>query len=95
MKNIFAIRDRIADELVGLRMYTLMCFRTNEEAARYFADAVNDTTSILHKHPGDYELVRLGEVNDHGYIRPLQDPQLIVTGDTLLALQQPTTPDAE
>lgn len=89
MKNIYAIRDRVAQEIVGLRMYALMCFRTNEEAARYFSDAINDESSMLNKHPQDYELIHVGLVNDEGTITPLSAPQLIITGDTLLALQKP------
>lgn len=90
-KGIYAIRDRIANDLVGLNMYVCMCFRTNEEAARYFSDAVNDTTSILNKHPADYELLLLGFLADDGTINS-GTPQLIITGDTLLAIQQPVTP---
>lgn len=91
MKSIYAIRDRVAQELIGLRMYLLMCFRTDEEAARYFADAINDTTSILNKHPADYELLRLGSIDDQGTIAISAQPQVIITGDTVIALQQPAT----
>lgn len=87
MKNLYAIRDRIAEELVGRAMYLLLCFRTDQEAARYFADAINDETSILHKHPSDYELLKLGTVNEHGYIKPHAEPSIVITGDALVALQ--------
>lgn len=87
MKKIFAIKDRIADEYIGLRMYLLMVFRTEQEAARYFADAINDKSSVLNKHPGDYELRCLGHMTDDGYIRATDDHQLILTGDTVVALQ--------
>lgn len=90
MRKIYAIRDRVAREIAGHRMYSLMTFRTNEEAARYFADAVNDTTSILNKHPHDYDLALCGEVDDDGKITPVEGtPVILVTGDTLLAVQQP------
>lgn len=88
MKNIYAIRDRVAQEIVGLRMYTLMVFRTQEEAARYFADAINDQSSILNKHPGDYELIMVGHIiDDTGRIDGNGEPELIITGDTVIALQ--------
>lgn len=92
MRQIYAIRDRIAQDLVGLRMYSLMCFRTDQEAARYFADAINDTSSILNKHPQDYELILVGAVDDTGQIFPRSPDTnaLIVTGDTLVALQTPS-----
>lgn len=93
MKRIYAIRDRVALDLVGMHMYLLMCFRTDQEAARYFADAINDTTSILNKHPGDYELIYLGNVDPEGNLDALTgargSPQIIITGDALVGLQQP------
>lgn len=89
MKRIYAINDRVAKELVGMRMYLLMVFRTDHEAVRYFADAINDTTSILNKHPGDYELVWLGYITPEDIIHGNETQQLIITGDTLLAVQQP------
>lgn len=91
MRHIYAINDRIANELVGLRMYILMCFRTDAEAARYFADAVNDTTSILNKHPQDYELLKLGHLDANDELTKT-DRTLIITGDQLIALQQATQP---
>lgn len=89
MKGIYAIRDRIANDLVGMRMYLLMVFRTPQEAARYFADAINDTTSILNKHPGDYELIHMGDLTDEGYIRSTDDHDTVITGDALVATQAP------
>lgn len=88
MKNIYAIFDRIAQEIVGLRMYALMCFRTNQEAVRYFADAINDETSMLNKHPADYSLILVGELNDSGNIKALHNPELIITGDSIISLQK-------
>ena len=53
MKRLYGIYDRVAAELIGRAMYILLTFRTDEEAARYFADAINDNTTILHKLPAD------------------------------------------
>lgn len=90
MKKIFAIRDRVANDLLTMQMYTLMTFKTNEQAARYFADAILDKSSVLNRHPGDYELLYLGTVDDNGYLIPnTPDPALVLTGDTLIALQKP------
>lgn len=93
MKTIYAIRDRVANELVGMSMYMLFVFRTDQQAVRYFADAINDETSMLHKHPSDYELVGLGildRINDADeYIRAGIPTQVIITGDALVAAQEP------
>lgn len=88
MRHIYAINDRIANELVGMRMYCLMLFRTDTEAARYFADAINDTTSILNKHPADYELIKLGHVTADDLLITTSRT-VIITGDVLVAAQQP------
>lgn len=87
-KKIYAIRDRIANELVGMSMYLLFAFRTDQQAIRYFADAIFDPKSVLNKHPADYELVELAElhetmageviVSDEGH-------RVVITGDALLA----------
>lgn len=89
MKKLYAILDSVAGDIVALRMYSLMTFRTHEEAARYFADAINDTSSILNKHPQDYVLIHCGNLAEDGKIDALWAPEQIVRGDTVLALQQP------
>lgn len=87
MKKLFAIFDRIAQEIVGRQMYAVMTFRTNEEAARYFADAINDETSVLHQHPSDYSLIFIGEISPSGNITAKHNAEIVVTGDALIALQ--------
>jgi len=90
MRNIYAILDKVAQEITGLRMYCLMVFRTDTEAARYFADAINDTSSILNKHPQDYDLIHCGTVSDDGRVEAfIGSPTLVANGATLLAVQQP------
>lgn len=95
MKQIYAIRDRIAKDLVGMQMYILLVFRTDQQAARYFADAVNDKTSMLNKHPGDYELVKLGYLEHDNLSEPLinaaNEYTVIITGDAVVALQPEDT----
>lgn len=97
MKRIYGIFDRIAKELIGRQMYMLMCFRTDQEAARYFADAINDKSSMLNKHPGDYELVLLGHIEEDNLSAPLLTAEnqytIIITGDTLVALQAGDIPN--
>lgn len=86
-RRVYAIRDRVSDDLVGRAMYLLMVFRNDAEAARYFADAVNDTTSIINKHPADYELVSIANLDDKGNFYP-HDRAVVVTGDSVVALQE-------
>lgn len=92
MRNIYAIRDRIAKDYVGNQMYVLFVFRTDQQAVRYFADAILDEKSMLSKHTADYELVRLGHIEEDNLSEPLltAEPEytIIITGDALVAAQQ-------
>lgn len=83
MKTLYAIRDRIANDLVSMQMYTLFNFKTDEQAARYFADSVLDEKSILNKHPGDYELIKIADINDSGDIISEHGPKIVITGAAL------------
>lgn len=89
MKNIYAIRDRLADELVGHTMYLFMIFNTDQQAVRYFADAILDEKSILAKHPADYELLAIGELHEGRYIRSTDDQRVVITGDAIVSLSTP------
>lgn len=86
-KGIYAIYDRVAGEIIGRAMYALMIFRTGAEATRYFADAVNDQTSVINKHPSDYELRLIGVITENGNIVPEDQHRTIITGDSLVAAQ--------
>lgn len=93
-RKIYAIRDRIAQDLVGHSMYVLMVFRTDAEATRYFADAILDPKSILAKHPGDYELIHLGDLTPEGYIlETVTTANIIITGSALVNAMTPTPDD--
>lgn len=90
-RGIYGIHDKASNSLVGMRMYSLMTFLTPVEATRYFADAINDTTSILNKHPEDYALVRLGTLEDgrngETITEALDQYEYIITGNQIIGLQ--------
>lgn len=94
MKTIYAIRDTIANDLVGTQMYILFVFRTDQQAERYFADAILEPTSMLAKHPSDYELIKIGDLDDEGNIIKEHGPEVVTTGDTLIAAQTPKTEES-
>lgn len=98
-KNLYAIRDIVARDLLTLQCYQLLTFNSDQQAARYFADGVNDTSSIINRHPADYELVHVGTVDHLGNITPNGlaetdeqgnkrfvplEPRVICRGDALL-----------
>lgn len=91
MKTLYAIRDRVAEELVSMQMYSVFVFKTDQQAARYFADAILSDKSILNQHPSDYELIKIGVLSDNGTIdTPWGPPHIIITGDALTATQPKT-----
>lgn len=57
--KVFAVRDNTA-ELYNLPYYA----PTTGSGKRLFSDTVNDKTSMLAKHPDDFELFELGEYDD-------------------------------
>lgn len=83
MKKIYAIRDRVAQEIVSLQIYCLFIFKTDEQAIRYFADCIMDDKSILNKHPNDYELITVGTITDEGNIGNQSGTQVVITGSQI------------
>lgn len=84
MKTIYAIKDRVAQEIVGNAMYQLFTFRTDQQATRYFADAIHDDKSMLNKHPDDYELIKIADIDDDGNITAEHGPSVVITGTILM-----------
>lgn len=91
MRNIYAIRDRVAQDLAGLQIYMLLVFLTDAQAVRYFGDAITDPQSILARHPADYELILCGSVSTDGHLvsHEVGHPKVIITGDTLVTAMEP------
>lgn len=94
-KDLYAIRDNVAQDLIGTQMYIIFAFQTPQQAIRYFADALLDEKSVLNKHAEDYDLIELGtlqETADGPIIVSDNRQKLIITGQALLAAQQIGTP---
>lgn len=89
MNNLYAIRDRLANAVFGMQMYVLFTFRTNDQAVRYFTDCIMDEKSILNKHPRDYELIHVGGYEEDGTLTPISRPEIVATGDAIVAALTP------
>lgn len=83
MKTIYAIRDRVANDLAGF--YSLLTLRTDAQAVRYFQDSMNLDKSAIAQHPQDYELIACGEIEDRGTIHAHGEPRIVITGEALIA----------
>lgn len=77
MKKLYTIYDNVAQAQLG----PIMVFNRDEPAIRIFTDGLADNTTTLGQHPGDYTLLKLGELNEEtaaiiGYLQP----EIIITG---------------
>lgn len=81
--GIYAILDTKAQAIIGF----LMICRHEAQAIRNFCDVADDPQSMIHRHPQDYELVRLGWLTTDNLIIAQFD--LILAGNTYQATQKP------
>lgn len=84
MKTIYAIRDRVANDLAG--SFPLVVFRTDAQAIRYFADSMQIERSALAAHPNDYELISCGTIEDDGHIGVPHGTMVIATGEAIMTM---------
>lgn len=87
MKTIYAIRDRVANDLAGY--YPLVVFRTDAQAVRYFGDSAVAEKSAIGAHPQDYELIACGQIDDDGTIQHYATPTIVITGEALIEASKP------
>lgn len=88
MKNIYAIRDNVAKTItVGLHL-----FPADAAAVRFFGDIASDPNTNIARHVGDYDLVRLGSLDDEDCILipdSSDDAIVVITGSGWKAAQAP------
>lgn len=61
MLKVFAVIDNQAQNIVG-NMLTI--HRHEAPAIRQFTDLLSDERSMLNKHPHDFDLVQMGEIDE-------------------------------
>lgn len=83
-RNIYALRDTVADEFTP----GLLTFTNDAAAARMFTDALQDKQSALGNHPGDYQLLEIGQLETTTGVLTPQAPRLVLTGEQWLLAQQ-------
>lgn len=81
--GLYAIRDKVAGQIIG----GIWLHRNDAAAIRMFTDVAQDQQSMIHRHTTDFELVKLGELNNDTSVDGLREPQLILDGSTLNAIQ--------
>lgn len=85
MKLLCVIRDRLA-ESVG----PVMAFAAIPAAIRSFSDLALDPQTMIHKHPEDFELLQIAEIDERsGQLRVVEPPVLLLSGVQWVAAQKP------
>lgn len=80
MQKLFAVYDTVAATIIG----GIMLQPHDGPAIRIFRDALSQADGPLAKHPDDYQLLRLGDIDDDGMITPRVE--LIANGSILKEL---------
>lgn len=85
MRRVYSIYDVVAGLIVG----PLMLVNRDGPAIREFYGALADPQSSLSKHPGDYNLLCLGDISDVGDLSPMVGgPCVVATGVSWVEVQQ-------
>lgn len=78
MRNIYCIWDRVAGSIVGA-----LVLGVNDRAVeRMFADVLADESTPISKHPGDYQLMKLGSINDSTGAIEAEGPEIVAYGSS-------------
>lgn len=83
-KGIYAVRDTVSESIVSALILEL----TDAPAIRAFHDALAQPDSPMGKHPGDYVLLDLGEINLETGLIIGCEPLTIATGAAWLESQK-------
>lgn len=81
--GIYAVYDLVAQTIIG----GLRLEKHDSPAIRWFVDAASQETTLIHQHPADFQLVRLGWVDDTDTQKTIiiADHAVILDGSTWLA----------
>lgn len=82
MRNLYGIIDTLANDLVG----SVLIFKADVAAIRFFGDIAAHPESQVNKHPEDYHLVCFGVLDDDMTI--ITEKRTIITGAQWTAAQQ-------
>lgn len=90
-KLLCVVRDRLA-EAIG----PVMLFPAVPAAIRSFSDLALDPGTMVHRHPGDFDLLQIATIDEgSGEVSPLVPPVVLLTGVAWLASQKPVDGDGQ
>lgn len=82
-RGMYIIYDLVAEAFVGM----IILERHPGPACRTFVQLLGDKGTLPGQHPKDYDLVRVGYIEDSGVVIAT-DPQTVMTGAAWLSLQE-------
>lgn len=85
MNNIYAIYDIVAQEMLA----QVQLMKHDAVAIRFYQDVAQSKGSIVNQHPADFDLIRLGDIDEQGLINPHRE--IVMTGAAWLAMQENNT----
>lgn len=86
MAFIYAVLDTVAGATTG----ALVVQRSDAPMIRQFHDALAEPKTPFYSHPGDYNLVCLGEISEDGCaIQSFDAPRVVATGAAWVAAATP------
>lgn len=92
MKRLYIVWDKLAQDAAGTTgVFPLIAFAHDAAAVRYFSDICRDKQTAIAQHPADYELHCIGswDPRDNQQLTPMARPIVVVTGEAVLAAQEP------
>lgn len=81
-RGVYAILDIVADDLIGV----LQIHKHEASAIRTFGDIANMKDSLLARHPHDFDMIRLGFLNEKHQL--IDNYKVVITGKQWAAAQQ-------
>lgn len=90
-KLLCVIRDRLAESCGPV-----MLFSAVPAAIRSFSDVAVDPSTMVGRHPEDFDLLQIATVNEgSGEVSPVSPPVVLLTGASWVAAQKPRDPDED
>lgn len=86
LTGIYAILDLLSESYAGT---VLHIFKHEAAAVRFYNDVAGTPDTMINKHPEDFDLYRLGYIDENNLL--VAEHQLIFTGKQWQLLQQQPT----
>lgn len=84
IQSLYAVYDLVSESFVG----GVHCFAADAAAVRMFGDALADPASMLAKHPNDFQLACLGQLDLGTGVITVPPVRVVLTGEAWAASRE-------